>query len=137
MYELKNAIEWSKPNKMQLHYGKTTCMLVGTRQNLNMSAKLNIQLNDTCIPNVSKQKLLGIYIDENLTWSSHIDFLCSHISMNISLLLNLSKYVPVKVLKMFYRSYIILCIDYGSITRGNASSSHNEALINYTSEQLR
>ena len=25
MYDLKNAIEWSKPNKMQLHYGKTTC----------------------------------------------------------------------------------------------------------------
>ena len=27
--DFKNAIEWSKPNKMQLHYGKTTCMLVG------------------------------------------------------------------------------------------------------------
>ena len=29
MYDLKNAIEWSKPNKMQLHYGKKThaCLL--------------------------------------------------------------------------------------------------------------
>ena len=104
MYDLKNAIEWSKPNKMQLHYGKTTCMLVGTRQRLNMSHKLNIQANNICIQNVSKQKLLGIYIDESLTWSSHIDYLCSHISTKISLLRNLSKYVPVKVLKMFYQS---------------------------------
>ena len=47
MYDLKNAIKWSKPNKMQLHYGKTTCMLVGTRQRLNMSHKLNNQVNDT------------------------------------------------------------------------------------------
>ena len=128
MYDLKNAIEWSKPNKMQLHYGKTTCMLVGTRQRLNMSHKLNIQANNICIQNVSKQKLLGIYIDENLTWSSHIDYLCSHISTKISLLRNLSKYVPVKVLKMFYQSYILPCIDYGSITWGSASSSNIERL---------
>ena len=128
MYDLKNAIEWCKPNKMQLHYGKTTCMLVGTRQRLNMSNKLNIQVNDTCIQNVSKQKLLGIYIDESLTWSSHIDHLCSHISTKISLLRNLSKYVPIKVLKMFYQSYILPCIDYGSITWGSASSLHLERL---------
>ena len=128
MYDLKNAIEWCKPNKMQLHYGKTTCMLVGTRQRLNMSNKLNIQVNDTCIQNVSKQKLLGIYIDESLTWSSHIDHLCLHISTKISLLRNLSKYVPVKVLKMFYQSYILPCIDYGSITWGSASSLHLERL---------
>ena len=128
MNDLKNAIEWSKPNKMQLHYGTTTCMLVGTRQRLNMSNKLNIQVNDTCIQNVSKQKILGIYIDESLTWSSHIDYLCSHISTKVSLLRNPSKYVPVEVLKMFYQRYILPCIDYVSITWGSAASSHIERL---------
>ena len=128
MYDLKNAIEWSKAYKMQLHYGKTTCMLVGTRQRLNMSHKLNIQVNDTCIQNVSEQKLLGIYIDESLTWSLHIDYLCSHISTKILLLRNLSKYVLVKELKMFYQSYILPCIDYGSRTWRSASSLHIERL---------
>ena len=107
MYDLKHAIEWSISNKMQLHYGKTTGMLDGTRPRLNMSNKLNIQVNNICIQNVSKEKLFGIYIDESLTWSSHIDYLCSHISTKISLLRNLSKYVSVKVLKMFYQSYIL------------------------------
>ena len=77
---------------------------------------------------MSKQKLLGIYIDESLTWSSHIDHLCSYISTKISLFRNLSKYVPVKVLKMFYQSYILPCIDYGSITWGSASSLYLEHL---------
>ena len=105
-----------------------TCMLVGTRQRLNISHKLNIQANDTCIRNVSKQKLLGIHIDESLTWSSHIDYLCSYIFLKTSRLRNLSKYVPIKVLKMFYQSYILPCIDYGSITWGSASSSNIERL---------
>ena len=44
---------------------------LGTRQRLDISRELNIQNNAT------EQKLLGIYIDEHLTWSSHIDHLCS------------------------------------------------------------
>ena len=126
--DLKNAIEWSIPNKMQLHYGKTTCMLAGTKQKLNMSRKLNIQVDYISIQNVSKQKLLGIYINENLSWSSHIDYLCSHITTKISLLRRLSEYVPVEILKKFYQGYILPFFDYGSVTWGSASASNIERL---------
>ena len=36
-HDFNKAVNWSKPNKMQVHFGKTTCMLLGTRQRLNMS----------------------------------------------------------------------------------------------------
>ena len=126
--DLKNAIEWGIPNKMQLHYGKTTCMLAGTRQKLKRSRKLNIHVGDISIQNVSKQKLLGIYIDENLSWSSHIDYLCSHITTKISLLRHLSEYVPVEILQKFYQGYILPFFDYGSVTWGSASASNIERL---------
>ena len=71
---------------MNIHYGKTTCMLVGTRQRLNISRELNVQIENIRIQNMTKQKLLGIYIDEHLTWSSHIDHLCSILASKISLL---------------------------------------------------
>ena len=53
--DFKNAIDWSKPNKMNIHYGKTTCMLVGTRQRLNISREFNVQIENICIQNVTKQ----------------------------------------------------------------------------------
>ena len=81
-----------------------------------------------CLRFVSKQKFLDIYIDENLTWSSHIDYVCLYIFTKISLLCQLSNYVPVKVLKMFYQSSISPCIDYGSVTWGSASSSQIQRL---------
>ena len=65
---------------MLVHLKKTTCMLVGTKSRLNESRPLNIQADGVSIKTVSKQKLLGIYIDENLTWSSHTGHLCSLIS---------------------------------------------------------
>ena len=80
--DFENPIDWSKPNKMNIYYGKTTCMLVGTRQRLNISRELNVQIENISIQNVTKQKLLGIYINEHLTWSSRIDYLCSILASN-------------------------------------------------------
>ena len=78
---------------------KTTCMAAGTKKGINLadSRKLEIHVDAICIENVSKQKLLGVYIDENLNWSAHIDYLCSNISSKISLLLQLSQYVSQNV----------------------------------------
>ena len=109
--DFKNAIDWSKPNKMNIHYGKTTCMLVGTRQRLNISRELNVQIENIRIQNVTKQKLLGIYIDEHLTWSSHVDHLCSILASKSSLLRQLSRYVSIEYQKMFYQGYILPFID--------------------------
>lgn len=103
-------------------------MLVGTRQRISVSRKLNIQIDNNVIQNVPKQKLLGVFIDENLTWSSHIDHLCSLISSKISLLRQISDFVPVKVQKLFYQGYILPFIDYGSITWGSAVGTHIERL---------
>ena len=126
------AMKWSKPYKMQVHFGKTTCMQLGTRQQLNTSRKINIKTDYTSIDNVSEQKLLGIYIDENLTWSTHIDNLCSLISSKISLLRQLSNYVPTEVQKLFYQGYILPYIDYGSIILGSATGNHIERLSKIT-----
>ena len=113
---------------MQVHLKKTTCMLVGTKTRVNESRPLNIQADAVSIQTVSKQKLLGIYIDENLTWSSHIDHLCSLISSKISLLGQLATYIPTHAQKLFYQGYILPFIDYGSVAWGATSSANIERL---------
>ena len=68
-------------------------MLVGTRQRLYISCELNVQIENIRIQNVTEQNLFGIYIYEHLTWSSHIDHLCSILASKISHLRQLSRYV--------------------------------------------
>ena len=72
---------------MQIHYDKTSCMTLGSRHRTqNEASKLDITIDGNEIKQVDKQKLLGVYIDENLLWTTHIDYLCSTISTkNISL----------------------------------------------------
>ena len=60
--DFENAIGWRKPNKMTIHNGKTTCILAGTRQRLNMSRQLNVQIENIRIQNVTVQKQLDQYL---------------------------------------------------------------------------
>ena len=80
----RDAELWSKQSKMYLNYNKTTCMKIGTRYRTHNSQQLNIYIDNSKIKSVNKQKSLGIYIDENLLWSDHIDYLCSNISSKSS-----------------------------------------------------
>ena len=123
------AKNWGRGNRMHIHYVKTTCMIAGTRPKLQNKPKLNIKIDGHDISNVSKQKLLGLMIDDKLTWSAHIDSVCSSLSSKISLLRQLANYVSVDVLKKFYQGYILPLIDYGSITWSGTSDANLERVL--------
>ena len=126
--DLNNAKHWSEENKLPLNYNKTTCMTIGTKKRINDSRKLNLEVDEVCIQNMSTQKLLGVHLDQYLTWSANIDNLCSAISSKISLLRQLAEYVPICVQKRFYQGYILPLIDYGSITWGTTSIANIQRL---------
>ena len=122
------SITWSKKNKMFVHFDKTFYMLLGTRQRLANSHHLSINIDNCQINQTSEHKLLGIHIDDKLTWTTHIDHLCSAISSKISLLKQLSSYVTKGIQMKFYQGYILPLIDYGSVTWGSTSSYNLERL---------
>ena len=89
---------------------------------------LNINIDGDKIRDVNKHKLLGVYIDENLRWTDHIDHLCAIISSKISLLRQFSTYIPNGAQIIFYQGYILPLIDYGSSTQGTTSMNNIERL---------
>ena len=123
-----NSITWSRNNKMFVHFDKTFYMLLGTRQKLGNLDEINITIDNNLIKQTSEHKLLGIHIDDKLTWNAHINHLCSTISSKISLLRQLSKYVNRDTQTKFYQGYILPLIDYGSITWGSTSTNNLERL---------
>ena len=88
--DLLQIIYWSKPNKLPINFDKTTYMLLRARKRLNGTYHLELNVGEISIKQVSKQKLLGIVIDENLSWTPQIDNLCSILSSKIMLLKHIS-----------------------------------------------
>ena len=68
-------------------------MLMGSKLSVK-NAKLNITLNSTPLEQVHDVKLLGLNIDENINWKTHIDSLSRTLSSKVGLLHRLSKFIP-------------------------------------------
>ena len=102
---------------------------VGTQYKLRDEQFFNLIIDNHDVKHVSQQKLLGLYIDDKLSFTTHIYKLCSAISSRISLLRKLSAYVSIEVQKKFYQGYIQPLIDYGSITWGGTSLVNLERVL--------
>lgn len=89
---LQNALnilsKWCEHNGMVINLSKTKVMLVTTRQKRNtlINDKLHITLNDVELKVLSGDKILGVYVDNNLLWSNHISEITKKVSKNIWLL---------------------------------------------------
>ena len=108
--------------------GKSNTTTLGTRHKIQQAGHLNISIGNTQLNPVSSQKLLGGHIDETLSCNQHIDYSCSIISSRISLLRQLSYYVPENVLKVFYKIYVLPLIVYGSSSWGSTTKLNIERI---------
>jgi len=70
-----NRHEWLNVNKLSLNIAKTELMLIGSRQRLATAFghSLTLQSEGHEIDRVPYTKSLGIYIDQNLSWSKHVN----------------------------------------------------------------
>ena len=125
---LLNLSEWCKLNGMLLNTAKTKVMLITTVQkhlhfNNNYMYLHLTDKNDT-LKTVETEKVLGVHIDNNLTWSVHIDSIAKKISSNLRLLSKLKEYLSTEHRVQFYKTYIQPHIDYCSSIWGG-TSQHN------------
>jgi hypothetical protein len=104
--DLLHSIEWMQKNKLTINLKKTLCMLIGTPQRLSKCRKLFLNVGDIFIENVKCAKLLGVYIDECLTWSNETEVLCRKLSQKLSLLRRLSNFMSKEALLKIYNSVL-------------------------------
>ena len=109
---LDNIARWCTYNNMSLHPKKTKCMIIGSKHMLQRSDQLSLKVNGTNLDNVNVQKVLGVFVDNNLNWHAHIDYLCKQINNKISLLKHILYYLSDEMKVLFYNSYIIPVFDY-------------------------
>ena len=80
-HDLEKLSKWIVSNTLTLNATKTEFMLIISGQRLStLSYTLERSIDNVPIEQVPSVKSLGIFIDENLTWHSHIDKLCTKIA---------------------------------------------------------
>ena len=87
--ELIHINEWIQANKLSLNIKKTKYMLFS---NSLKSLPGNIILNHSYINRVESTKFLGVFIDEHISWNSHLLYINKIISRNVGVIYKL-KYI--------------------------------------------
>ena len=110
-------VNWFNANKLSLNLNKT-----GTMKFWTGTANFELKVNGQCLPLVSKTKFLGLLIDNNLTWHSHVNHLIEKLNTNRRLL-SLGKNVLDKYsLRSIYFGHINSHLRYGIHVWGSMAS---------------
>ena len=113
--ECAHICNWLQINKLSLNTQKTVFQVYkSSTSEIDVTVRLNgIQINEE-----AKVKYLGMYIDVNLKWASHIDHLSFILSRNIGII-NRSKYFLNKQsLLLLYNALVLPYISYCCLVWG-------------------
>lgn len=105
-------------NGLALNESKTD-LLVFSIRDLNKS--LLVRLYNKTVEQKQVTKFLGVYFDEHLSWSPHVEGVLKKLSVHCYVLWQLRSKLSLDLLRVYYFSYVQSCLSYGVICWGGSS----------------
>lgn len=123
--DLCHVNSWLAANKLTLNIKKTEFMLIASKRKLKQFTETpNILIGRHSIKQVTKKKVLGIILDEELKWHEHNDEQCKKISKSICLLKKSKQYVNHNSLMNIYNSLVLPHFTYCSTIWNDGGRTH-------------
>ena len=85
--------------------------------------------DDDTLQTVTNDKILGVFVDNNLMWSEHIKHISKKIASNIWLLSKIKTFLSREHRVQFYKSYIQPHIDFCNIVWGSMSETNKLKIL--------
>lgn len=112
---LLDVQNWCNKNKMVLNPAKTKSMVITTRQkHQKRPLVIDLQINATPISQVNEHKVLGVIIDDELSWHCHVKKVTKAVSRNLFLLKQLKQFVGLEARKIFFYAHCLSHFNYAS-----------------------
>jgi len=128
--------QWFLANKLSLSIDKTCYSIFGCHDIISKHSN-NLKLNDTVITKVDRCKYLGVMIDNDLKWQSHIDLIYSRLLKFTGIFYKLRCYLSVDVLRLLYFAFVHSQILYGIEVYANTCHAQLHKLCVLNNKILR
>ena len=121
-----NIIDWLHANRLSLNASKTYYQIYSR----SVVPDLNIVFDGTQIMRKSCIKYLGVLVDENIKWRSHINSVATTVSRNLGIIGRIKHYLSSKQLRLLYNSMILPHLNYCAAVWGvNYGTAINKLLL--------
>ena len=128
--ELRNLQRWLITNRLSLYIAKTEFMVIGSNQRIHALSnnQIDIEIDGKSIKKVKEAKSLGLFIDEHLSWTKHIEEISKKISSAIGALKRIRPFISESTALQIYQALILLHFDYCSPVRDELSVTLSDKL---------
>ena len=123
---LSCVLKWCNCNSLKLNAAKTNYMVFNERR--NTATNLGLNLGGATIERVKKFKMLGIWIDDNLKWQTHVDFVSHKVSQGLFAMRRAKNYSTKRTLLNIYHALIQSHLQYGVSIWGKAAQCRMKKL---------
>ena len=131
---------WFTQNKLHLNVSKTKSMLFGTSQRLSsIKAPDNFEITvcEEVVERVQVFKYLGVHMDVNLNWHTHVEKIAKKISSKIGILRRVKPYLTIDLSKMIYNSIVLPHFTYCNIIWASTDETTISRLQNLQNTSAR
>jgi len=122
--EMKNIYNWYTENKLSINFSKSNYMIFHGNKKIIPSNMEPIFLGSNSLEQVKVVKYLGIYIQNNLRWSHQIKCVTTKIAAYVGIISKIRHYFSLKIILMYYYSFIHSHISYAISIWGNTYQSN-------------
>ena len=134
--ELSALVHWFNANKLSLNLSKTHYMVFTTSPQVR-ATKVDFNVDNNPINQVTKTKFLGVVIDDQLRWCDHIDHVCTKVRKSLGIIKRASKILNADTLKSLYYTMIFPYLNYCHLVWGKASASQLKRITNLQKRAIR
>ena len=94
---IAEIVDWAASNKLPINEGKTKAIrITGKRLPSKINEEITLTVKGTELELVHSATLLGLEIDSELSFTSHVEKLCKKLSQRIGVFKNIRSWLPKK-----------------------------------------
>lgn len=120
--ELMSVTKWIKDNQLILNIPKTKTIIIGCKS--FGDPELKLEIDGEIIEQVKEVKLLGVIIDNRLSWGKHIENIVTKMGKILSVIRRCAQFLTQKTLKIVTQSLVLSNLDYCAVVWSNAAKKH-------------
>ena len=109
--KLGPLFKWCAMNRMDINWSKTFFMIVTAKQKRKISVPTFIKVGSNEVAVADNFKLLGVLIDNKLTFKQHVTNICINVNRKLFSIKRLA-YLPFLVRLQFFKTFILPIFDY-------------------------
>ena len=120
-FDIDQLLDWAELNKIEFNNQKTKYIIFS---NSHLNTYPNLIMQNLELERVRNYKQLGLYLDENLNWESHINYTIQKTKKLIHMFKLIRYKIDFKTSEKLYKGLIASIIDYCSMFYINATQKN-------------